>query len=700
MRTRATTAVLGVLGVAALGVATNVATSALPDGWQPYLWVAWPLMAVLVLAVVILEVRRQRDSAPDVPTTGAQSRAVLLERMHRYWIQGVLERSFHQQARIELGLETTVDAPHPWQVLAAEPEGEPRPVPPGTAMRTVFKDLDRTMLVLGAPGSGKTTMMLELLRDLLADAAHRPDGENHALVILPVMLNLSSWTQRKEQLTEWIIAEVSERYQVPSRHVRGWLEAGELTLLLDGLDEVAEAHRESCVDAINEFRRDHGTTAIVVGCRSADYEELHGRLKLYGTLRLQPLTPDQVNDFLHRIGPGAADARAALAGDQELRELVVSPLMLSVLTLAFPGDGAHGESIGDGPGDAKTRLFHAFVVAMLQRYPIATLSGHALLSSLVTLAGRLRANSQTIFTIDVIDKYWLPFGERKPLRVASWTCAALGILVLGPTGYALLGGAGLLIGVLAGLCFALPVNERLETWSLQYFQNRWLNRREKLDPWEWVFPFSALVLGFIDSPGTLVVAGIIGLTAAALIGLPSGSAAALGVAVSVTVAVVATAWVSYSYSHTLGQLKARAGETELPSPKLWAALRIAPLVAVVIGLLGAGVAWLPIALVTDLDPGRFALFAGVGGFTYALTCLGFYAAVEQAMIRRVLRDHGLFVLPGLPALEHATRCLFLHRVGGGYLFTHQSLLDFFDDLNGPNKSSRLELLAARSERRS
>jgi hypothetical protein len=62
-------------------------------------------------AIVLLEIRHQRDGEADIPITAARSRTVLLSRMHRYWIKGVLERSFFQQASMELGLETTVDAP-------------------------------------------------------------------------------------------------------------------------------------------------------------------------------------------------------------------------------------------------------------------------------------------------------------------------------------------------------------------------------------------------------------------------------------------------------------------------------------------------------------------------------------------------------------------------------------------------------------
>lgn len=39
----------------------------------------------------------------------------------------------------------------------ASPNGSSRVVAAGTTMTEVFDELDETMLVLGAPGSGKTT---------------------------------------------------------------------------------------------------------------------------------------------------------------------------------------------------------------------------------------------------------------------------------------------------------------------------------------------------------------------------------------------------------------------------------------------------------------------------------------------------------------------------------------------------------------
>lgn len=699
MRTAPLTAIVGVLCLAALGVATNVATSALPETWRAYLWIAWPVLAALIVILVVLEIRRPSGGSDEPPTSG-RSRAVLLERVHRYWVKGVLERSFYQQARIELGLETTVEAASPWDVIAAEPDGAPRLVPPGTAVRTVFDDLDHTMLVLGAPGAGKTTMLLELLRDLLAVAA-TDDRDREPI---PVMLNLTSWTQRQESLDEWVIREVSDRYQVSRRHVRNWLAADELLLVLDGLDEVAATHRQACVEAINEFRAAHGATPIAVGCRSTDYEQLHGRLRMYGTLRLQPLTPKQVESFLDRIGPAAAGARAALATDSELRELVSSPLMLSILMLAFHPDGRDGPSVGtSGTGDVSTMLWQTFVATMLRRRPNPTQPSRNIITSLAYMAANLGGYSQTLFTFDLIDKLWLPYyvSRRRLERVANMACLALGLPVLCGAGYALFGWRGAAVGLVAGLAFALPAYQ-IDTCHMQNFQSRFNTGNSRVpDRSDWVAPVIIMIMGVFVYPRAFGVAAVAATAAGILLGLPNGWLPAVGYAGAAAVAVLAAVWLSLGYAVTIIEVPARRHRAELPSPKVRATLRVGVLIAPLIGLFAGGLSWLVLALFPGVDAGPFALLAGIGATSYALTYFGFYALVEQIMIRRVLRNTGLFPLPARPLLDHATRCMFLHKVGDGYIFAHQSLLDFFTGLNSPDSdpSHRLKHLIVQVERR-
>jgi GTPase SAR1 family protein len=174
---------------------------------------------------------------------------------------------------IELGLAEQPDAVLDSYGDGIPPKlGRPKPLPVGTRLGDLFPTrFNRRCLVLGAAGAGKTTILLELARDLLA---RTEDGRDAPV---PVMLLLSRWTNRPGGLTAWIAEEMAEHYKVDADQVRGWLAVGHLTLLLDGLDEVHPAQRTDCVQAINGFRRDGrcSLTGLVVSSRTADYVDLN-----------------------------------------------------------------------------------------------------------------------------------------------------------------------------------------------------------------------------------------------------------------------------------------------------------------------------------------------------------------------------------------------------------------------------------------
>ncbi|MCB8972026.1 MAG: hypothetical protein H6654_00585 [Ardenticatenaceae bacterium] len=73
----------------------------------------------------------------------------------------------------------------------------------------------------------------------------------------------------------------------------------------------------------------------VVTCRIKDYEALATRLNLAQAIVLQALSLEQIDQYLGSMGPRLAGLRAALQTDRTLRELAESPLMLSMMTLAY-----------------------------------------------------------------------------------------------------------------------------------------------------------------------------------------------------------------------------------------------------------------------------------------------------------------------------------------------------------------------------
>ena len=178
----------------------------------------------------------------------------------------------------------------------------------------VFDRMNGKLLILGDPGSGKTTTLLILARDLLRRAEL---DEQHPI---PVVFNLSSWSEDQPPLTEWLVEELNSKYQVPRKVGTQWVENDELLLLLDGLDEVAENVRDACVQTINDYRSEHGFVDVVVCSRIKDYEVLTGQLKLNGAIVIQPLDDAQIVQYLDGLGADVAVVRELITRDAQLRE--------------------------------------------------------------------------------------------------------------------------------------------------------------------------------------------------------------------------------------------------------------------------------------------------------------------------------------------------------------------------------------------
>ena len=138
-----------------------------------------------------------------------RNRQSMLKRVNDFWVKGVLEKSLHGAALITLGLEERKDAiESPWGKVLQIPDQPNRPLPPSTKIVDVFDQKGQPLLILGEPGSGKTTMLLELARDTIARAEKDPNEP------IPIVLNLSSWTDSKQSIADWLVEELNIKYQI------------------------------------------------------------------------------------------------------------------------------------------------------------------------------------------------------------------------------------------------------------------------------------------------------------------------------------------------------------------------------------------------------------------------------------------------------------------------------------------------------
>lgn len=373
------------------------------------------------------------------PTAGGmtrqeyRNRQALLDKVENYWIKGVLEQSLQWRSPIPLNLDLQ---PHavvaPWQVVDQALDAQPRMLPASTQVIDVFDELGtgRSLLILGEPGSGKTTTLLTLARVLLARC--RQDSTH----LIPVVFNLSSWTCRKQSISDWLIEELNGKYQVPKPLGKTWVEGQNLLFLLDGLDEVQSDQREACVHALNAFHQDFGPE-LVVCCRARNYSLLKERLNFQAAVCLRSLTNDQILASIQHANDNLQGLRILLEKDADLRDLASSPLMLTIMATAYEqlDDQAF---LDTGLLEKKrARLFDAYIDSMFGR---RGMTEHYLRSSVVRwlswLAETMRRRSQTVFMIEDLHPDWLqePVHQRlyrigvKMLFTALWGALHLGLI--------------------------------------------------------------------------------------------------------------------------------------------------------------------------------------------------------------------------------------------------------------------------------
>ena len=625
-----------------------------------------------------------RDVMVNVLTgsTGEQraqrNRRAMLELVRNTWVKGVLEQSLHGAVMIELGMEERADAvEHPWDMVLQMPDRPNRELPPGTKIVDVFDEMNGSLLILGEPGSGKTTMLLELARDTIARAEQDPAQP------IPVVFNLSSWAEKRQPIGDWLVDEFYDKYKVQPGIARPWVENDDLLLLLDGLDEVKQEYQEACVRAINDFGQGHGGVPIVVCSRAADYRMLTTRLKLQGAVVPQPLTPQQVDRYLDGIGIELVAVRRTLQHDPVLQELAQSPLMLSVMTLAYRGMSVAELGVLGSVEARRRHIFDTYVERMFRRvartdpklYP-----SEQVRCWLAWLAKRMVQHAQTVFLIERMQPSWLETDVQQRLHnvMFSLLCGSIFALAWAVIG-ALIGlrstpKAGLVLGLIVWLVVALAVAVSIAKTELKDFtpfgtpKTRWRGLLREMPNRELIrqliyVSIAYELIGILACGGALYVLGLTKLTVA----LSAGAIAGLSMCLFNMLA----ASVIFPEVET----------TQVPNQGIRESVRTAVLAVLVIGLLsGLSYGLITTAIVGPSKGLRVGLILGLIGGLMLGPIFGAPPVVSHYTLRFLLYCNGHIPWNYARFLDYAAERIFLRKVGGGYIFIHRLLQDYFASL--------------------
>lgn len=415
--------------------------------------------------------RKTSTPAPVLLELQKSNRAKMLQQVYDSWVEGVLNQTIQEGKGFTLGLEA---APH---AVLQHRDYADYPMPSNMRIGQVFEDMHRELLILGAPGAGKTILLLQLARDLITRAQ-----EDESLPT-PVIFNLSSWAAQQLPFAEWLVEEMFLAYGVPRKVAREWIEHERLLLLLDGLDEVSADYRDACVEAINTFRRQYRSVDLVICSRIEEYESLAQKLDVWGAITLQPLDQTQIDHYL--AAGDLANLRQVKAADPTLQEFASTPFLLNTMASTYRGLSAVSLTLPANQDPSKARsnhLFEHYIEGRLNDMPEGSrYSKRQVRHYLTWLGGKITTHKQTVFYIENMQPLWLQ-GRKRIINLVNGLIFGLSLGLLGwlmgglTTGLREGVSEGLFLGAIGGtLNLIIRINERAEIKCVEMLTFRWSN---------------------------------------------------------------------------------------------------------------------------------------------------------------------------------------------------------------------------------
>jgi hypothetical protein len=590
-----------------------------------------------------------------------------------------LSQSLHSAIFINLDKESQPQQVfRVWDAEVKVGERSSEALPTDTSILQMFErsDIAGKLLILGKPGSGKTTTQLKLAKALIERSEQSLNAPT------PVLFNLSSWQNEHQSIDDWIVAELKSKYGVRRGIGEKWLKEYRLLPLLDGLDELNPQRQEPCIHTLNQFIAGESAPLQVVVCsRLEEYERLGTQLRLNGAIYLKELTDDQIQAYLSSTHQ--QDLWKLLSQDATLLALLRAPLLLSMAVLAYQQDASRQWETLRTSQERLQFLLDAFIQSRLEQVSTSVLSqnhkGYTRQQTrrwLSWLAQQLERESQTEFLIEKMQPSWLPTQRLlvKYHRRSRLFFVLIGGLIGGLTMTRIGASIGALSMALSGELDKILVTESLDWWS-------WAEAKKVLR--------RGLISGLISGLVGGLVGGLFGrlfgkLAFGLIWGLFGGFSTGLILGLS-----NGLIW---------GLSGSEVEQKSFPNQGIWRTLQNSLLymlvyilifglsIGLISGLTGGLIGGWPNGLVSGLIGGlgtalrvgiMGGLFFGVAGGPGGKAGGGLTSCIKHVFLRIILYNNGCIPWNYAQFLNHCTDRLLLQRVGGRYRFMHKLLQEHF-----------------------
>lgn len=193
-------------------------------------------------------------------------------------------------------------------------------------------DMHSRLMLLGKPGSGKTTF-LKRLATLCNEGRYQSQ-------YVPTFITIKHWAEEKGKpdLLNYITQQWKCDISCKTETVSTIVSQGRALILMDGLDEVRSEDRSRVLQEIRDFAITFRSCQLVITCRTAAQEYT---FEQFTEVEIADFDNGQIADFAHKWFAVEKRSNRAdnflqkLIENPRIMELANNPLLLTLLCLVF-----------------------------------------------------------------------------------------------------------------------------------------------------------------------------------------------------------------------------------------------------------------------------------------------------------------------------------------------------------------------------
>ena len=196
---------------------------------------------------------------------------------------------------------------------------------------------ERTCFILGNPGAGKTTVLLNMILE------HCEEYQGTKDKTIPVLLNLNELRGGGLNIEEHILNAIKDRSMfsdTSQEDILNGLKSRKVTYYIDGINEAHIENRESFMMNLKDFANRMENCSFYITGRKyefASYRKIFSSLENNGIFEVQNISDQQRHDFLQQLGmtpENIMDFKSKME-DSDIQDLLGTPLNFYLIAKSF-----------------------------------------------------------------------------------------------------------------------------------------------------------------------------------------------------------------------------------------------------------------------------------------------------------------------------------------------------------------------------